>query len=80
MLCIYTVKANFFSREVMQRAGDVQSSLARELAEYEMQVEQDVLAPMTSLLEVLLYFITCAIISITYNLETVCHFPCLTCM
>lgn len=31
--------------EVMQRAGDVQSSLARELAEYEMQVEQDVLAP-----------------------------------
>ncbi|XP_078348130.1 rho GTPase-activating protein 44-like isoform X2 [Oculina patagonica] len=37
--------------EVMQRAGDVQSSLARELAEYEMQVEKDVLAPMTSLLE-----------------------------
>ena len=37
----------------MQRAGDVQSSLARELAEYEMQVEKDVLAPMTSLLEVI---------------------------
>lgn len=37
--------------EVMQKAGDVQSSLARELAEYEMQVENDVLAPMTSLLE-----------------------------
>ena len=38
--------------EVMQRAGDVQTSLARELAEYEMQVERDVLAPMSSLLEV----------------------------
>jgi len=54
------------SREVMQKAGDVQSSLARELAEYEMQVENDVLAPMTSLLEVILYY--CATISITYNL------------
>ena len=39
----------------MQKAGDVQSSLARELAEYEMQVEKDVLAPMASLLEVILY-------------------------
>ena len=39
--------------EVMQRAGDVQTSLARELAEYEMQVERDVLAPMSSLLEVI---------------------------
>ena len=38
--------------EVMQTAGDVQTSLARELAEYEMQVERDVLAPMSSLLEV----------------------------
>ncbi|PFX20211.1 rho GTPase-activating protein 44-like isoform X1 [Stylophora pistillata] len=37
--------------KVMQKAGDVQTSLARELAEYEMQVEKDVLAPMTSLLE-----------------------------
>jgi len=37
--------------EVMQTAGDVQTSLARELAEYEMQVERDVLAPMSSLLE-----------------------------
>ena len=36
----------------MQKSGDVQTSLARELAEYEMQVERDVLAPMTSLLEV----------------------------
>lgn len=50
----------------MQKAGDVQSSLARELAEYEMQVEKDVLAPMTSLLEVILYY--CAIISIIFNL------------
>lgn len=37
--------------EVMQRAGDAQTSLARELAEYEMHVERDVLAPMSSLLE-----------------------------
>lgn len=37
--------------EVMQNAGSVQVLLARELAEYEMQVEQNVLAPMTSLLE-----------------------------
>lgn len=37
--------------KVMQKSGDVQTSLARELAEYEMQVERDVLAPMTSLLE-----------------------------
>lgn len=44
----YTVS---FSK-VMQKSGDVQTSLARELAEYEMQVERDVLAPMTSLLEV----------------------------
>ena len=54
------------SREVMQRAGDVQSSLAKELAEYEMQVEKDVLAPMASLLEVILYY--CVIVSVTYNL------------
>ena len=39
--------------EVMQNAGSVQALLARELAEYEMQVEQNVLAPMTSLLEVI---------------------------
>ena len=58
------------SREVMQRAGDVQSSLAKELAEYEMQVEKDVLAPMASLLEVILYY--CVIVSVTYNLEIVC--------
>ncbi|XP_068673991.1 rho GTPase-activating protein 44-like isoform X2 [Montipora foliosa] len=37
--------------EVMQKAGDAQTSLARELAEYEMQVEREVLAPMSSLLE-----------------------------
>ena len=37
----------------MQNAGSVQALLARELAEYEMQVEQNVLAPMTSLLEVI---------------------------
>ena len=39
--------------DVMQNAGSVQALLARELAEYEMQVEQNVLAPMTSLLEVI---------------------------
>lgn len=38
---------------MMQRAGDVQTALARELAEYEMQVERDVLVPMSSLLEVI---------------------------
>ena len=54
------------SREVMQKAGDVQSSLARELAEYEMQVEKDVLAPMTSLLEVIIYHY--AIISVIFDL------------
>ena len=37
----------------MQRAGSMQALLARELAEYEMRVEQNVLAPMTSLLEVM---------------------------
>ena len=37
----------------MQKSGEVQSALARELAEYEMQVEKDVLAPMSSLLEVI---------------------------
>ena len=42
--------------EVMQRAGDAQISLARELAEYEMHVERDVLAPMSSLLEVISFF------------------------
>ena len=50
----------------MQKAGDVQSSLARELAEYEMQVEKDVLAPMTSLLEVIIYHY--AIISVLFDL------------
>ena len=43
--------------EVMQRAGDAQTSLARELAEYEMHVERDVLAPMSSLLEVILFYV-----------------------
>ena len=37
---------------VLEGAGECQSSLARELAEFEMQVEQDVLAPMSTLLEV----------------------------
>ena len=41
--------------EVMQRAGDAQTSLAKELAEYEMHVERDVLAPMSSLLEVIFF-------------------------
>ena len=46
-----------FCSEVMQRAGDAQTSLARELAEYEMHVERDVLAPMSSLLEVILFYV-----------------------
>ena len=50
----------------MQKAGDVQSSLARELAEYEMQVEKDVLAPMTSLLEVIIYhYMQLSLLSLT---------------
>ena len=52
----YLSQFSFLHSEVMQRAGEVQSSLAKELAEYEMQVEKDVLAPMTSLLEVIIFF------------------------
>ena len=57
--------------EVMQNAGSVQALLARELAEYEMQVEQNVLAPMTSLLEVIK--IMNILMNILYYLTMVSH-------
>ena len=54
-VCINDKTMTSSCSEVMQRAGDAQTSLARELAEYEMHVERDVLAPMSSLLEVIFF-------------------------